>query len=363
MDSLSQIAFGACVGVAVLGRKVGPRRAAIAGGLLGTLPDLDVFLAPDDPIDSFVTHRGWSHALFVHAALTPVIGEAVRLGLKPLRDDRWLAWAAVFLCLTSHAVLDAMTIYGTRLFWPFWTDPVSVGSIFIIDPLYTLPLLVAMVWAFCLRSWTPLYRKALTVCLGLSAAYLGWTLVAQQTIAGRAEALLAANGVTPERLLAIPTPFNTAFWKVIAIDGERSFNLYMPMFGGPERVTLYAHNRHLRLQACADDDARIGKVARFSQGYYRLLLRDGEVSVADMRMGLTPNYVFRFVLGRLEDGRLRPVPTRRMQGRGDIGAELDWLFANLRGIPATRLAEAAAKIEPPLNAALAATDAPLPRAC
>lgn len=135
MDSVSQFALGACVGVAVLGRKVGPARAAITGGILGTLPDLDVYLAPEDPINSFVQHRGWTHSLFVHAALTPLLGEAVRYLFKPLRGARAVAWAAVFLCLTTHALLDAVTIYGTRLFWPFWTEPVAAGSIFIIDPL------------------------------------------------------------------------------------------------------------------------------------------------------------------------------------------------------------------------------------
>jgi len=362
MDSVTQFALGACVGVAVLGRKVGPGRAALTGGILGTLPDLDVFLAPDDPIESFVQHRGWSHSLFVHAALTPIIGEAVRRGLKPLRDNRSLAWAAVFLCLTTHALLDAITIYGTRLFWPFWTDPVSVGSIFIIDPLYTLPLLVPMVWAAFNRAWTPLYRKALTLCLGLSIAYLGWTVVAQQMVTGKAVALLAEKNVTPDRLIATPTPFNTFFWRVIGVDGQRSFNLYLPVFGGPAKATLYAYNRNLRLASCSADDTRVERVAWFSRGFYRLMVRDGEVSVADLRMGLTPNYAFRFVLGRLEQGRLVPTPTQRVESRGNIGEDLDWLVANIRGVPATRLAEAAAKVEP-ARYALAANDLRPKRAC
>lgn len=352
MDSLTQFAFGACVGVAVLGRKVGPRRAALTGGLLGTLPDLDVFLAPADPIESFVQHRSWSHSLFVHAAVTPIVGEAVRLGLKPLREHRLVAWAAVFLCLTTHAVLDAITIYGTRLFWPFWSDPIGVGSIFIIDPLYTLPLLVATVWAFCSRIWSPRYRKALTVCLGLSLAYLGWTVLAQHMVGNRAATLLAGKGITPERMIATPTPFNTLLWRVIVIDGDRSLNLYMPVIGGPERTTLYAHDRRLWLAGCSAGDARIAKVAWFSQGFYRLMLRDGEVSVADLRMGLTPNYVFRFALGRLKDNGLVPAPTRRVGERGDIGEDLDWLMANLQGVPATRPAEAAAKVDPARYAAL-----------
>ena len=90
---------------------------------------------------------------------------------------------------------------------------------------------------------------------------------------------------------------------------------------------------------------RIAKVAAFSRGFYRILLRGDEVSVADLRMGLTPNYAFRFVLGRLEGNRLVPAPTRRIEGRGNIGEDIDWLLANLRGDPVTRPAEAAARTD------------------
>ena len=222
---------------------------------------------------------------------------------------------------------------------------------------------MALVWAFFPRSWTPRYCKALTLCLGFSTAYLGWTLVAQQMMSGRAETLLASRNITPERLIATPTPFNTLLWRVIVIEGNRSFNLYMPVFGGADRATLCAYDRNLQLEACAGDDPRIAKVARFCRGFYRILVRGDAVSVADLRMGLSPNYAFRFSLGRLEGGTLVPGPTRRMEGRGDIGKDIDWLLANLRGVPATRLAEAAAKVEPPQRVALGEAALQPKRAC
>ncbi|NBW94975.1 MAG: metal-dependent hydrolase, partial [Bacteroidetes bacterium] len=41
MDSLTQIALGAAVGEATVGRKAG-KKGALWGAALGTLPDLDV---------------------------------------------------------------------------------------------------------------------------------------------------------------------------------------------------------------------------------------------------------------------------------------------------------------------------------
>ncbi len=44
MDSLTQIALGAAVGVAVMGRRTAVWKAALWGGIAGTLPDLDVLI-------------------------------------------------------------------------------------------------------------------------------------------------------------------------------------------------------------------------------------------------------------------------------------------------------------------------------
>ncbi len=45
MDSLTQAALGAAVGEAILGKKLG-RKAAIAGAIVATIPDLDVLILP-----------------------------------------------------------------------------------------------------------------------------------------------------------------------------------------------------------------------------------------------------------------------------------------------------------------------------
>ena len=45
MDTITQMALGAAVGEAVLGRKMGGR-AMLWGAALGTLPDLDIIINP-----------------------------------------------------------------------------------------------------------------------------------------------------------------------------------------------------------------------------------------------------------------------------------------------------------------------------
>ena len=72
MDSLTQLALGAAVGEATLGRRVG-NRALAWGAVCGTLPDLDVFIPLGDAVRDFTYHRSASHSLFVLTLLTPVL--------------------------------------------------------------------------------------------------------------------------------------------------------------------------------------------------------------------------------------------------------------------------------------------------
>ena len=178
MDSVTQIALGASVCYAAIGPKIG-KRALIIGGLVGTLPDLDVLVPYDDAVVSFTYHRSWSHSLFVLSAISwPVAWLVSRFMQKSTSDSitfgQW--WWAIWLVLITHPLLDSFTIYGTQIWWPLATRPVATGSIFIIDPLYTIPLIIGGVIA-----WRSTHRQARRyVCAGLvaSTAYLGWTLVA-----------------------------------------------------------------------------------------------------------------------------------------------------------------------------------------
>jgi len=77
LDSISQFALGAAIGEATLGSRLG-RKAMVLGGLLGTLPDLDVVVHYSDAVASFTYHRSWSHSLLVLGLLSPFIALALQ---------------------------------------------------------------------------------------------------------------------------------------------------------------------------------------------------------------------------------------------------------------------------------------------
>lgn len=362
MDSVTQFALGAGVGMAVLGRRMGVRKAALTGGLLGTLPDADVFWPFDNAIDRFVLHRGATHSLVIQTLATPVLGEGLRLVARSLRDHRWQAYLAVFLCLTTHALLDAMTIYGTRLFWPLWPEPVGVGSVFIIDPLYTLPLLIVTVWGFFRRDWSVAFGRALTVALAVSTAYLGWGAVAQHIARDRADRVLAAAGTAPERVFATPTPFNSLFWRVVAIDGLRYVNVYVPLLGGDDAIAAYAHPRQPVSPECLDGNGAMRTLSDFSKGFYRVDTdKNGSLVLSDLRMGLTPRYVFRFIIAEHNGTGASEAEPRRLPTIRSSAGDLDWVWAGIQGRAVPRPAEDGHRLDlgavPPIAMLGGATEA------
>jgi len=141
MDSLSQIALGAAVSVAVFRRKQPLWQSALLGAVVGTIPDLDVLISHGDPISDMTYHRTESHALFYLTLVSPLLAW---LWLKISGHLALIKTSvlAIWLVLITHPLLDMLTIYGTQLGLPFTDYPFGTGSVFVIDPLYTVPLLL-----------------------------------------------------------------------------------------------------------------------------------------------------------------------------------------------------------------------------
>lgn len=326
MDSVTQFTLGAAIGVVTLGRRIGPRKAAITGGIVATMPDMDVFIPSDDPIDAFVNHRGWSHSLIVQTVAAPIIGEGVRRIFGGLRDaPRWVPMGAVWAILTTHALLDAFTVYGTKLLWPLYDYPFGLGSVFIIDPLYTIPLLLVTLWAFFSGSLGQKLRRTAIVSLSVNTLYLGWSVVGQQLAKEKIFAALQENGVSTEQVLVTPMPFTTVLWRGLAIDGDRYANVYRSLLDEKVEAHINFHPRNLELLEKLPDGAPVEAVALFSKGYYALSNGGDDFLVNDLRMGATPNYVFTFKIAEIKNAVVNMVRPEKLDRTVEDGA-IQWLW-------------------------------------
>ncbi|HET6603558.1 MAG TPA: metal-dependent hydrolase [Xanthomonadaceae bacterium] len=326
LDPISQLALGASV-AAVAVPRTHLRRALVYGAALGSLPDLDyVFLTRVDDLARFTLHRSFSHSLFVLTALAPLLAWVFRrmdAGLRVLPWWRWLL--AVWLTLATHPLLDAFTVYGTQLWWPLQPPPASWATIAIIDPAYTLPLLVAVACAAFSRR-VPAARRALAIGLCLSSAYLAWSVAAKAWVGRQAAPAIAATGLDPERVLVSPSLLTTLVWRVLVMtpDGY-SEGWYSLLAHEPQLQFEHGHSDVALRRALADLPS-MQRLEWFSHGYLSVRIDEsGRVLATDLRMGAEPDYVFTFALARRESGAWQPIRPTRIDSAPDWrgrGAEL-----------------------------------------
>ncbi len=330
MDSLSQIVLGGALAAAIA--PAGHRRAALlAGAALGTLPDLDgipLALLFDDPVMRMTWHRSLSHSLFVLPFVATLIWwlykrRGGRVAESPVR---W--FFAMQAALITHPLLDAFTVYGTQLWWPLKTPPTMWSSLFIIDPLYTLWLLIACVVAWRARE-RAIAQRALVAGLVLSTAYVGWSLLAKARVDRAADEALAAIGLQDAPRFSVPMPFNTLLWRVVAmtpegyVEGERSLVAdrgAMRFVARPSDVAA--------LREVADYDA-VARLRWFNHGFMKAQQRDGTLVVSDLRMGLEPDYIFNFAVAERNSPAWREIPPRQQQWPWDAAGRLRAMWVRI----------------------------------
>lgn len=332
MDSLTQATLGAAVGMATMGRRTAVWKAALWGALWGTLPDLDAFIDHGDPVRNMTYHRGNSHALFwLTLVALPLGALAARLHGEWQQWRRWCL--AAWLALVTHPLLDWFTVYGTQLVRPFTDTPYGLGSVFIIDPLYTVPLLVGVVAALAMRAPGGLRWNA--VALGWSALYLVWSVAAQAHVRAVAAAELARQGIAATGLLVTPTPFNTVLWRVVAVTPEAYHEGFRSLLDAPGGMHFDRFERGAVLEAPLSGVWAADRMRWFTHGFYKLSEAGGQARITDLRMGQEPHYTFSFGVARREGDAWVPVaaPTSEGGRPADIGPTLRWLGRRLLGEP------------------------------
>lgn len=331
MDSLTQIALGAAVGVAVMRRRTAPWKAALWGAVAGTLPDLDVFIDHGDPVLDMVLHRAETHAPFWLTLFSlPFAAAVAALQREWHQWRRW--WLALWLALVTHPLLDGLTIYGTQLALPFSDHPFGVGSVFIIDPLVTLPWLAGTAWALAARGST-VGLRANVAGLALGCAYLGWGVAAQQLVEQRARADLTQQGIVAERLLVTPAAFSSLLWRVVAVSGAHHHEGFHSLLDAPGPMHFERFERGTALDAELAGFDRAQRIRDFSRGFYKLHQDGQRLLITDLRMGVEPHYTFSFAVAE-RASPLIPLPVPESAGsRVDLSTALPWLWRRLRGEP------------------------------
>ncbi len=292
MDPLTQGVLGASLPQA----SSTPRYAASAGllgFLAGMAADLDVLIrSGSDPLLFLEYHRQFTHSL----VFIPFGGLICALVLHALLGRRRglsfrQSWLFCTLGYATHALLDACTTYGTMLFWPFSDVRIAWNTISIIDPLFTLPLLVAVVMAA--RRRNPVYAR---IGLVWALCYMALGLWQREQAQDMGYALAAQRGHQPLRLEAKPSFANILVWKIVYETNDRFYvdavrsGLAPRVFEGSSVEKLDIDRDLPWLEQGSQQALDIERFRWFSNGY---IARDPRHAnrVIDIRYSMIPNEV------------------------------------------------------------------------
>jgi inner membrane protein len=327
MDSLTQLALGSAITVAVMGRHTSVKKAAFWGAVAGTLPDLDALINYGDVVLNTVLHRGHSHSLLWITLFSVPFGVLVaKLAGQPTLWRRWSL--AMWLAIITHPLLDNMTVYGTQLAMPFSNYPYAIGSIFIIDLLYTVPLLLGTGWALKTQG-TARGLRANQLGLLFSTAYLAMSFAAQQSVTRTVETALTAQGLPIENVLVTPTAFNILLWRVVVISGDTYYEGYRSLFDDKKTISFSTYPRQLALATEFKDNPSLQHIQAFSHGFYALNETNQRISIRDLRMGQEPSYSFTFTFA---DRRQTPAPLNKPEKerlKVNVTCSLQWVWQRI----------------------------------
>jgi len=308
VDTLTQALLGGAVAYAVAG-KVSPRKAVLWGAAVAVLPDLDVFIPYANDLDAVTMHRSWSHSWLVQSAVAPVI--ALFAYKKDHTFDLKTWWWLIWLVLITHSALDALTIYGTQLFWPFMPPPVSIGSVFIIDPVYSIPLLLGFI-SVVLRPQASTSRRLMLSGFVFSCVYLIAGLLTQNWMVQQAKVALQQQQITYDKVLVSPTPFNSLLWRILVINDNQYFQGFRSVFDDEKPIHFSQYNRQSELNLLLKDIHALQQLDWFSHGFYALEQHHHLIIAKDLRMGIEPSYFFRFVLAEEKPNKIIAVSPYRL---------------------------------------------------
>ena len=269
MDLLTQGLLGASLAQA--GAKQQEIRIATGVGFFaGLLADADILIQSDnDPLLTVEFHRHFTHSIY----FVPLGGLIATFILWFFLRHKLSFLRLYLFCLLGYSlsgVLDALTSYGTHLFWPLSQERVALNLISVIDPIFTLILLVAMILAFrkktAVLARTGLFFAGIYLCIG-------W--IQLQRAENMALTLAETRGHRIEVSIVKPTLANLILWRSIYETGGKFYvdAIRVGFFSEPkiyegeviEKFIPSLHTPELSEKSVLADD--IARFNHFSGGY------------------------------------------------------------------------------------------------
>ena len=296
MDSLTQIVLGAAIGEVVLGKKIG-NKAMLYGAIAGTIPDLDIVSSFfTDTVTALRYHRGFTHSIVFSILFAPLMAWLVTR-YEPYKNFRNWSWL-FFWAFVTHPILDAHTTWGTQLFWPL-DIRLAFKSIFVIDPLYTVPFLVFLILAMVQNRTSEKRSYYNRMGLIISTSYLALTLLLKLVSYQKFENALVNQHIEYTEVSTKPAPFNTVLWTA-NVNTPTSFLIGYYSFFDSQPISFQAYPKNHEFLGELIHNEKVQEMIHISQGWFTITKKNGDLYYNDLRFGLlsmkpdAENFVFQY---------------------------------------------------------------------
>lgn len=290
MDPVSQGLVGSVL-PASTSNKYEIRLAILIGFLAGLVADIDVIIrSSTDPLLFIEYHRQFTHSLI----FIP-IGGLVAAGFCWIflrkRLGLWKIFFYAVLGYGTHCLLDACTNYGTELLWPFSDVKIAWNVISIIDPIFTLTLLLLVILAVIIKS-----RLIVRIGLLFAIFYLLFGFYQREEAKDVLLSLAESRGHQVERVMVHPSIGNLILWRAI-YESDGKYYVEAIRLSPLSETKIYNGNSievfdaSNDLHELAPDSVLYNDVRRFRHFTRDFLVvhPDYPDMVGDLRMGMLPN--------------------------------------------------------------------------
>ena len=264
---------------------------SMIGFLAGLAPDIDIFIRSDtDPLLFLEYHRQFTHSLF----FIPIGGLICSITFYYIFANKFnFSFKETYIYSTigyaTHGIIDSFTTYGTQLLWPFTDERFAWNTVSVIDPLFTLPIIMLCFWALIKNN--KIYSFYAII----------WMLVYQ--LAGfvqkdRAEDIIYeyANlkGHDINEIEAKPSFANIIVWKVIYSDDSNYYvnavklGLSHKIYPGEMIKKLDIRRDFKWLEPSSQQAIDIERFRWFSNDYLGIAKHDDNI-IYDIRFSSIPN--------------------------------------------------------------------------
>jgi len=261
MDPLTHLTLGACTGELLLGRRFG-KKAMLFGALAANLPDIDTVFGLFVPGDqALLLHRGFTHSICFALLAGLLLAWLFHKWFTKVSFGAFALFFCVELCL--HDLLDTCTSYGTGLLEPFNHTRLSFHLLFVVDPMFTLSLLVATIVLLSTNSSRQHWAAGGMI---VSLLYL-------------CSAVYCKSRLDPAAAMTTPAPFNTLLWYVIKKTDSGYYTGYQSVFDkSPVNYEYHPQNSKL---------LKLGEpyLTCFADGYYTISGSNGHTYFNVIRFG------------------------------------------------------------------------------